>query len=249
MFFLLSLVGWLISFIVHGVIFTAILVVLGICECSHRIPLTSKGYLHTYTSKPIGDPSPNKKIAIEAEEEDIAKQNAARKTPDQDMIGNLIIRRTYDKSKDPLTFMGQPVNSLTATVDPPKTDQQTMAGRAAQAYRQLAAAPNATFSDQYYCVLKGEVLYIYDNDTDDKECLAAIPMNKYTVDIEDKKGKFDGMEGKFFTKKHCIVLRYSDTKRKGLPVLAKGMSSESNTQTKEAEKAPWFIFLKNSNVR
>lgn len=203
----------------------------------------------TYTSKPIGDPSPNKRLAIEVEEEDTAKQNAALKAPDEDIVGKLIIRRTYEKSKEPLTFMGQPVNSLTATVDPPKTDQQTITGRAAQAYRQLASTPAIGSTDHYYCVLKGEVLYIYDNDTDDKECLAAIPMNKYTVQIEDKKGKFNGMEGKYFTKKHCIVLRYADSKRKGLPVLVKGMSSESNTQTKEAEKAPWFISLKNSNVR
>lgn len=161
----------------------------------------------------------------------------------------LIIRRTYQKPKDPLTFMGQPVNSLTATVDAPKVDQQTMAGRAAQAYRQLAAAPTNASSDHYYCVLKGEVLYIYDRDGDDRECLAAIPMNRYVVNIESSKGKFDGMEGKFFTKKHSIVLRYADPKRKGLPMLVKGMSSESNTETREAEKAPWFIFLKNSNVK
>ncbi|EKC98294.1 endoplasmic reticulum protein [Trichosporon asahii var. asahii CBS 8904] len=199
-------------------------------------------------SGPIGDPSPTKKLEVQAEEDDLAKQNAALKSSDGDMVGKLIIRRTFDKSKDALTFMGQPVNSLTATVDPPKADQQTMAGRAAQAYRQLASAPTTTSTDHYHCVLKGEVLYIYDNDTDDKECLAAIPMNKYNVEIEDKKGKFDGMEGKFFTKRHSIVLRYADTKRKGLPVLAKGMSSESNTQTKEAEKAPmedWYFSLLN----
>lgn len=61
--------------------------------------------------------------------------------------------------------------------------------------------------DQYYAARKGEVLYLYPDDTYVNPS-AAISISRYDVGIVDLKGEpFAGREGEMFGKRHAVVFR------------------------------------------
>lgn len=138
----------------------------------------------------------------------------------------------------------------------------TYSQRIAQTYRSVMDARSkkaGDVKDMYYCVLKGSVLFLYDTE-EQKECLAAIGVDKYIVGMETSEGgKFSGRDSEMFNKRNALVLRLADTKtdeengsKKGLPVLAKGMNSEGvkdgseQNVTHDMENRPWFFTLKQS---
>lgn len=84
--------------------------------------------------------------------------------------------------------------------------------------RQSANPPK----DFYYAVLKGSVLFLYE-DEQQLECVAAIGMDKYEVKMCTKEGEFTGKDAEMFAKRNAITLKLAAGERKGLPALVKGM--------------------------
>jgi hypothetical protein len=132
----------------------------------------------------------------------------------------------------------------------------TYSARIAQTYRQVMEArqkKDAPPKEYFYCVLKGSVLFLYE-DEEQSDCVAAIGVDKYVVSVEKKESegeKWPGKDAEMFAKRNAVVLRIAegDKAKKGLPVLAKGMQDgEAGTkeETQEMENAPWFLFSKSN---
>ncbi len=93
----------------------------------------------------------------------------------------------------------------------------------------------------FYCVLKGSVLFLYDDEAQ-SDCVAAIGVDNYMVNVEGSDGEpFKGKDAEMFSKRTGLVMRIAEDREKGLPVLVmKGMEGDEN--------APWFLFTK-SNIK
>ncbi|RXK41609.1 hypothetical protein M231_01108 [Tremella mesenterica] len=125
----------------------------------------------------------------------------------------------------------------------------TYTARIAQTYRQVMDARQARKEqppkEYFYCVLKGSVLFLYEDEAQ-TNCIAAIGVDKYTVGIETPSGPFDGRDAEMFAKRNAICLRVVDGHR-GINVLAKGMDGEGKEE-EGMENAPWFLFNR-SNIK
>lgn len=154
--------------------------------------------------------------------------------------------------------------SSTSTALPPssssaaQTHPSTMSGRIAQTYRSMVearAARTAPPKEYFFCVLKGSVLFLYE-DEEQSDCVAAIGIDKYSTSVETPLGRFEGKEGEMFAKRNAVVLRIyptpSEEGKKGLPVLVKGMGMGMGTgerdkvEEMEMENAPWYLFAKSN---
>jgi hypothetical protein len=126
-----------------------------------------------------------------------------------------------------------------------------------QAARQTLTLPKreAPAKERFYCVLKGSVLYLYE-DEKQSDALAVLAVDRFNVTIETSGGRFNGKDGEMFAKKNAIVMRLwqgeKDSVHKGtsMPVLAKGMTGEvdrTHEGNNDMEKAPWYLMSKNNS--
>lgn len=135
------------------------------------------------------------------------------------------------------------------------TSASTAAQRSwVQAARQTLTLPKreAPAKERFYCVLKGSVLYLYE-DEKQSDALAVLAVDRFKVRIETSSGRFKGKDGEMFAKKNAIVMRLwhgdKDKAEQGsMPVLARGMTGDGQHQADgDMEKAPWYLFSKNNS--
>jgi hypothetical protein len=136
----------------------------------------------------------------------------------------------------------------------------TYSARIAQTYRQMMEArqkKDAPPKEYFYCVLKGSVLFLYE-DEEQSDCVAAIGVDKYIVIVEKTETEGQnwlGKDAEMFAKRNAIVLRIAEggklggQGKKGLPILAKGMADGEagmKEESQEMENAPWYLFSKSN---
>lgn len=249
----------------------------------------------TYGSIPIGDDDPMKRIKVRLQRQHDAGPGAA--TSDdataadlntRKFAGYLTVRRQFRPAASNTSFLfGASTDLSGAEVKEDDSDDSsslkdgktgntaapiaapTVSQRLVGAYKQVRKTQAAPPKEMFYCVLKGSVLFLYDDDKQ-TDCVAAISIEKYNVGMEkpewvngretSKSKPFDGKDGEIFGKKNACVMRLVerekvDGEKKSLPVVAKGMSdgdatSSSSASIKEKERehheemenAPWFFF-------
>lgn len=126
-----------------------------------------------------------------------------------------------------------------------------------QAARQTLTLPKreAPAKERFYCVLKGSVLYLYE-DEKQSDALAVLAVDRFHVTVETSGGRFSGKDGEMFAKKNAVVMRLwegeKDKVDKGIsmPVVARGMTGEADRDhegNNDMEKAPWFLMSKNNS--
>ena len=104
-------------------------------------------------------------------------------------------------------------------------------------------------SENLFVQQKGQVLYLF-SIADKTECLAAIALDNYRVNMEDRNGVYQGKDAAMFAKRHACVLRKVNKDEKGLPLLHKDMQAQTSGDANEArdiEIAPWYFFSKNNS--
>ncbi|KAG9104127.1 hypothetical protein FRC06_005244 [Ceratobasidium sp. 370] len=147
-------------------------------------------YVILYTTPPVGDPDPAKRIknALQAssadENTEDEKGSLEPSTSDlppprlKPLQGWLIARRTYEESPAGATYMGM----MRSFLDSRSKDRRPR--------------------DTYYAVLKGSVLYLYEDEAM-SECFAALDAGAYNVEIWPHEGALDG---ELFAKRNSIRL-------------------------------------------
>ncbi|KAG8779395.1 hypothetical protein FRC12_024298 [Ceratobasidium sp. 428] len=222
-------------------------------------------YVILYTTPPFGDPDPAKrtKNALQAsstnENAEDEKSPPEPSTPDlppprlKPLQGWLIARRTYEESPADATYMGM----MRSFLDARSKDRRPR--------------------DTYYAVLKGSVLYLYEDEAM-SECFAALNTGAYNVEVWPHEGSLDG---ELFAKRNCIRLSTRLTSAANSPVamanVSKDMKLEDDNEVtsdegseRKKEKAkkietilaeersarrtaafdlskPWHLFVKNNS--
>ncbi|WVR06287.1 hypothetical protein IAU60_003317 [Kwoniella sp. DSM 27419] len=233
-------------------------------------------YTKNYLTVPIGDVDPDKEVKADLQDEEemrnLREKSLAAESTDKPLSGWLTIRRQFKPSYSGMApcFAGTtaPTANEGATDNEPSgegkdpvqitddsasvasgaTATSTYSSRIAQTYRSMVEARAAGApKDYYYCVLKGPVLFVYE-DENANNCLAALDISNHLVRVERDDGQaFDGKDGEMFAKRNAIVLRTASQEGKhGLSVVAKGMQAE--TENKEVEKRPFFLFTKSNTI-
>ncbi|KAF8683226.1 Maintenance of mitochondrial morphology protein 1 [Rhizoctonia solani] len=144
-------------------------------------------YVVLYITPPIGDPDPAKRIKneLQASSSDSSveeKPPAEVSSPDlppprlKPLQGWIVARRTFEESPSDATYMGM----MRSFLDSRSKDRRPR--------------------DTYYAVLKGTVLYLYEDEAM-AECSAALDAGAYTVEIWPHDGLLDG---ELFAKRNCI---------------------------------------------
>ncbi|CAE6420696.1 unnamed protein product [Rhizoctonia solani] len=147
-------------------------------------------YIILYVTPPVGDPDPAKRTenALQAsssdvpmdDEKNVAEASSADLPPPRlkPLQGWLVARRTFEESPSGATYMGM----MRSFLDSRSKDRRPR--------------------DTYYAVLKGTVLYLYEDEAM-AECFAALDAGAYTVEIWPHDGMLDG---ELFAKRNCIRL-------------------------------------------
>lgn len=108
---------------------------------------------------------------------------------------------------------------------------------------------NAATREKFYGVLKGSVLYLYEDDKQ-TDALYVLPIDRYHVKINTRSGEFGGKDGEMFNKKNAVILQLDRTTQEdtaGLSVVGKDTSVDEAARKREAEMEfePWYIFSRN----
>lgn len=234
----------------------------------------------TYGSVPIGDDDPLKWIKShrirEHDKQMAAKTEEEVSPPKHGFSGYLTVRRHFRPNALNTSFLfGSNTDLSGAEVKEEESDKEGDAGsmkdgkvgssapvptaptvsqRLVGAYKQVRKTQVAPPKELFYCVLKGSVLFLYEDDKQ-TECVAAISIEKYHVGMEKPdwgpgippgaSKTFDGKDGEMFGKRNACVLRLVEKEeddKRGLPSLTKGMDADGKEHQEELENAPWFFF-------
>ncbi|CAE6471991.1 unnamed protein product [Rhizoctonia solani] len=244
-----SLRALVLAYLLGGLTFLPLLVCAGL-------------YVILYVTPPVGDPDPAKraKNALQASSSDTPMDNekAVTEASSQDippprlkpLQGWLVARRTFEESPSDATYMGM----MRSFLDSRSKDRRPR--------------------DTYYAVLKGTVLYLYEDEAM-AECFAALDTGAYTVEIWPHEGMLDG---ELFAKRNCIRLSLKTasarnspktmaTISKNMKLADDGTEDEASEQKEKPGKAdaalaeerskqrrtafdlsqPWHLFIKNNS--
>ncbi|OCF40198.1 hypothetical protein I317_06023 [Kwoniella heveanensis CBS 569] len=138
------------------------------------------------------------------------------------------------------------LHTIASTTTASDVTTSTYASRLSRTYRTMVEARNTRFSsvpkDTYHCVLRGTVLFIYENESHEN-CLAALGLPNYVVSIEKPDGPFDGKDAQMFTKRSAIVLKPKKGNRAMLPALTKAMQADQGEE-QDLERRAFYISVK-----
>lgn len=219
----MSLGTWLFVYVLGGITFIPLLLITAFAAL-------------LYLSPPVGDSDPSKlakdKLLDEATAEAETEKHSISTLP-KPLQGWIIVRRTFDEPpQDNASYVGNLMRSYLAS------KQSLPSGSTSNVRR-----PRDTF----YAVLKGTVLYLYEDEAC-SDCWAALQVSAYDVDIvgpEDHKGTRTKpmTDGELFAKRNAIRLRAegseSETGSRGMNAVSKDMDA---TETKEKEKEAVSLF-------
>lgn len=247
-----SLRALLVAYLLGGLTFIPLLICAGL-------------YVILYVTPPVGDIDPAKRVKndLQASSPDTATddEKAPSESPSPDLPpprlkplqGWLIARRTFEESPSDATYMGM----MRSFLDSRSKDRRPR--------------------DTYYAVLKGTVLYLYEDEAM-SECFAALDAGAYTVEIWPHDGMLDG---ELFAKRNSIRLSAKSASAGDSPTAMANVSKEmkledepetvgEETSERKKEKAnkietvlaeerskrrsaafdlsqPWHLFVKNNS--
>lgn len=177
-------------------------------------------YVLLYTTPPIGDPDLAKraKNALQAaatsedgeNDEKAQVESTSSDVPPpraKPLQGWLIARRTFEESASDATYIGM----MRSFLDARSKDRRPR--------------------DTYYAVLKGTVLYLYEDEAM-SECFAALDAGAYAVEIWPNDGLLDG---ELFAKRNCIRLSAKATSTSNSPAGMATVSKDMKLQDDEPE--------------
>ena len=217
-------------------------------------------YVLTYGSTPIGDSDPDKLVKARLQHDEEKKEQLSKSQSagaNRALSGWLTIRRQFKPTSSGVSSIFTSNRSADLNgVDTHHEDKEeeakstsgngattTYSARIAQTYRQMVEARQAKKDSPpkefFFCVLKGSVLFLYDDEAQ-SDCVAAIGVDKYVISVERADGElFKGKDAEMFSKRTGLVMRISGKRDKGIPVMVKGMEGD--------EKDPWYLFSKSNN--
>ncbi|KAG8905576.1 hypothetical protein FRB99_008634 [Tulasnella sp. 403] len=194
-----------------------------------------------YLSPPVGDNDPSKltkhKLQTESTTADSEKVLSTLPKPLQ---GWIVVRRTFDEPpQDGASYVG---NLMRSFLDSKQSNQTNSTSHPRR--------PRDTF----YAVLKGTVLYLYEDEAC-SDCYAALQVAAYDVDIYFP-GQPKMLDGELFAKRNAIRLRGKDPKSvSGMPIISKdtvATTADGSFPAKEATVPPitdeHFIFVKSTTI-
>ena len=176
-----------------------------------------------YTADPVDSPSlvPNASNAKEVEEKPSNSTTIPSKPSSTTLRAPslkvwLTVRRTFEPS--PSSYI-----SLVRTLLDARSSHPRRAG------------------DAYYAVLKGAVLYLYEDEAM-SECAAAIDVARCHVRVFPENGLLDG---ELFAKRNALLIREKEGEAEDLPVTANALDSQAQPLAPSPPPtAPWFIFFR-----